>query len=591
MRSARWMLVLATGALAVGCGDDAEDGGSSSSGGSSQGGAGTGASGGQGNTGATGAQGTGAQGGNPGGGDPGGSGGTGGAPDPCGNGVIDVGEECDGTAVDGALCILMGFSGGTVGCAPDCSALDLSACYSVEQCNDGIDDDFDGLYDCADPDCNNAVVCTSGSEANCTNIADDDGDILFDCNDPTLCQSLPICQAGAGAVGTPCVAPNDCDANMDDPLCISEAETGWTDGYCSEFCDEIADDCPVGSVCVSGGICVDECAVNADCRPLYACLDSGGDDVCFHNPNEICDDLLDNNNDGRTDCNDPRCAGFPGCDEVVCTGLQDDDGDGLFDCADPGCQALPDCIPGNGATGVPCTLPSECAANNNDPVCLPPELVFPFVDGYCSEFCDEVAQDCAAGSVCVNLNPSLCFESCAVDTDCREKYTCQALGPNNDLICFPSGNTEICDNAIDDDNDGDIDCDDLDCLYDPVCPEANCVDFADGDNDGLIDCADPDCQALAACAPGNATPGSPCATNSTCAANMNDPFCIPDGFGFPGGYCAEWCDPVAQDCAGDSVCVDTIGGVCFDGCVVAADCQPGYTCTPVTGGQTVCAPV
>lgn len=48
---------------------------------------------------------------------------------------------------------------------------------------------------------------------------------------------------------------------------------------------------------------------------------------------------------------------------------------------------------------------------------------------------------------------------------------------------------EICDNEIDDDEDGDIDCADSDCA--DVCEVCN--DLVDNDRDGRIDCADPDC--------------------------------------------------------------------------------------------------
>jgi FG-GAP repeat len=51
---------------------------------------------------------------------------------------------------------------------------------------------------------------------------------------------------------------------------------------------------------------------------------------------------------------------------------------------------------------------------------------------------------------------------------------------------------EICNNEIDDDGDGGIDCDDADC--NAVCPSfERCDDGADNDLDGLFDCNDPDC--------------------------------------------------------------------------------------------------
>ena len=60
---------------------------------------------------------------------------------------------------------------------------------------------------------------------------------------------------------------------------------------------------------------------------------------------------------------------------------------------------------------------------------------------------------------------------------------------------------ELCSNGADDDGDGDIDCDDSQCLATPdvtACgvenSDALCTDGLDNDGDGLSDCADPRCQ-------------------------------------------------------------------------------------------------
>jgi hypothetical protein len=54
------------------------------------------------------------------GGSPGGSG-------TCGNGKVDPGEACDGSALQGATCASLGFSGGSVACSSACQ-LNVSAC-------------------------------------------------------------------------------------------------------------------------------------------------------------------------------------------------------------------------------------------------------------------------------------------------------------------------------------------------------------------------------------------------------------------------------------------------------------------------------
>jgi len=64
-----------------------------------------------------------------------------------------------------------------------------------------------------------------------------------------------------------------------------------------------------------------------------------------------------------------------------------------------------------------------------------------------------------------------------------------------------------CDDGIDDDLDGLIDCADPDCQANLVCLEQNCSDGIDNEMDGLIDCADPDCQAELICMEQNCSDG------------------------------------------------------------------------------------
>jgi hypothetical protein len=63
----------------------------------------------------------------------------------------------------------------------------------VEVCNNTLDDDDDKLIDCADPDCRNNIACrpTMGMEI-CDNGKDDNGDKLVDCSD-AQCTMFPSC--------------------------------------------------------------------------------------------------------------------------------------------------------------------------------------------------------------------------------------------------------------------------------------------------------------------------------------------------------------------------------------------------------------
>ncbi len=93
-----------------------------------------------------------------------------------------------------------------------------------ELCDNGFDDDNDGLVDCDDPDCAAAPVCQPEV---CDNDLDDDGDGLADCDDPD-------CQAA-------CAPPENCGNGLDDDL------DGRVD--CQDF-DCAGDAACAGSACV-----------------------------------------------------------------------------------------------------------------------------------------------------------------------------------------------------------------------------------------------------------------------------------------------------------------------------------------------------
>ena len=63
-------------------------------------------------------------------------------------------------------------------------------------------------------------------------------------------------------------------------------------------------------------------------------------------------------------------------------------------------------------------------------------------------------------------------------------------------VCGPA---EVCTDGLDNDEDGAVDCADLDCEGLPGCLETVCDDGQDDDADGLTDCADPDCAEASTC--------------------------------------------------------------------------------------------
>jgi hypothetical protein len=80
----------------------------------------------------------------------------------CGNNIQEIGEGCDGTDIPyGGLCVNYSsglYNGGDLGCTAGCT-LDFDSCTEspppegLEVCENGIDDDNDGLADEVDPGC------------------------------------------------------------------------------------------------------------------------------------------------------------------------------------------------------------------------------------------------------------------------------------------------------------------------------------------------------------------------------------------------------------------------------------------------------
>jgi hypothetical protein len=120
----------------------------------------------------------------------------------------------------------------------------------VEQCGDGVDNDKDGLVDCADSDCLQKRPCI-GPET-CDDGVDNNGDSLIDCGDPD-CWIHPTC-----------VQHEICNDGIDN------------DGDGKADCDD------------------------RDCRTQPPCRAP-----------EVCDDGIDNDHDGFVDFFDGDCTGMP----------------------------------------------------------------------------------------------------------------------------------------------------------------------------------------------------------------------------------------------------------------------------------------
>lgn len=350
-------------------------------------------------------------------------------------------ELCDmavGTCMFGGNCIDVGAPGGDGICLAACDVM-------ANNCRDG--------YVCYAPPAGGAVCigyCTLDTQ--CT--------VSGSCN---LMEHLCDTPPGMTDTGLPCMAGFECKSNNNDGYCITEMD-GWPSGYCTEFCDLANNDCAGDAICLDvgngQGLCFDGCTMNSDCPTMgYSCTPVGmGASVC---------------------------APSGPANEDQCENFYDDDQDGLVDCQDPDCQAMPACQPGMKPTGQPCTMASECAANNSDPMCLAEDTVG-WPSGYCSEFCNLMNNDCAGDAVCVDVGfgggQGICLDGCNAQPNCQTPgYDCVDAGQMS-KVCSPNCTA---------DNQCQAYCNPDNGLCNPA--QENCGDSMDNDNDNAIDCEDLSC--------------------------------------------------------------------------------------------------
>jgi hypothetical protein len=134
---------------------------------------------------------------------------------------------------------------------------------------------------------------------------------------------------------------------------------------------------------------------------------------------EICNNGIDDDGDGAVDCADTQCATAANCQTVQenCSNGQDDDGDGAVDCADSDCVGNAACqtntctennifydSPQTCQTGFICGLNGQA-----QPTCLPDAN---FAGGTFYGACGTEGQ-CPKGSGCFNIEGGMCAPYCS----------------------------------------------------------------------------------------------------------------------------------------------------------------------------------
>ena len=321
-------------------------------------------------------------------------------------------------------------------------------------------------------------------------------------------------------LGGPCKVAADCTGMM----CFDETTTGWPSGGCTAACDDATPTCMVGTTtgaCLDDGtgmgVCLKTCktAGSDECGTGYQCNDIAGDGTVL-----VCTPKCTANAQCPTVGTCDTTQGFCIAPETDCTNGKDDDGDGFIDCEDAtSCQGTAACKPGTNDTGHPCTLATDCKATGGDPFCFD-EATQGYPKGYCSEYCSLTTNDCtSAGAFCIDAKlqsgNGLCVQGCTTAADCLTPgYACTDVAGKK--ACLPactldSQCAKFC-NA-----------DTGDCAQ----TDENCTNGMDDDGDGLIDCEDLDCKAT--CTP--MITMACVASTAAVASNMSDTTTGSDVFG------------------------------------------------------------
>lgn len=353
---------------------------------------------------------------------------------------------------------------------------------TTENCLNGVDDDSDGQVDCADPDCATDPACQESSCDLATSVA---------CGS-TLSGTTQGASSSYTNYGNNCTGGYPMNGAENVVRMVAGAGTIVTARLTIQNSSTDLDLLLVKGACDPANCTVGSTNPPGNAETLTFTMD-GSDHFLFietyQNPGsytlqitcenqqpvpEVCDNGVDDDVDGRTDCADADCNGAPGCGPAgeICGNGRDDDGDGVADCADADCFGE-----------LACEQAVELCDNDLD-------------DDY-DGFIDCADMDCMPDVACGEEPAELCANGNDDDGDGRvdcDDPLCRSFSD-----CHPG--LEICNNGRDDDGDSRIDCADADCQTFAGCPDPaeDCDNGVDDNGDSLVDCQDPKCASATPC--------------------------------------------------------------------------------------------
>ncbi|RVU42901.1 hypothetical protein EA187_13770 [Lujinxingia sediminis] len=460
----------------------------------------------------------------------------------CGDGFVEPGvEQCDGEAFAGGAASCPAGYTGTPLCNNDpnnaladgtCTVDAVPAgCVDVDECAETTG--ICGDASCVNTDGGYSCVCDAGYEFNGSTCVDVD-----ECTEtPGVCGAGTCsntggdyscaCDAGYEFDGTTCVNVDECSASAG--VC-GEGTCTDTDGAYTCTCDAGYEF--NGSTCVD----VNECTETPGICGAGTCSNTGGDYSC------ACDAGYEF--DGTTCVNVDECAGNAGvCGSGTCT-----DTDGSYSCA---CEA------GYEFNGTTCQDVNECTETPG--ICGEGRCIntggsyscnctggYEFVNGTCEDV-DECAE-----------TPGICGEGTCTDTDGAYSCTCPAGYEFNGTTCVDV------DECADTTTCGAGTCTNTDGGYSCGCPEGYVS------NNGTCENVDECTENAGVCGAG------------TCSDTDGAYECAcEEGYEFANGTCenVDECAQSTDTCSENATCTDTDGAY-------ECGCEPGYA-----GNGEVCTVV
>ncbi len=393
------------------------------------------------------------------------------------------------------------------------SHLGAECCVADDTCDDGNACTTDA---CASGACVHTAIADCRACAVAADCADENVCTIEECDDGVCAWvTMPNCEACAAAAD--CHLGNACtQASCAAGVCAYAPIDGCRP--CAA-----AADCADGNACTSdecdGGVCIwlpapdcEPCATHADCDRVDLCTAGAClDGLCAYEPLADCPAC-----ESAADCADGNACTTDRCDAGVC-------GWTIVPRCEL-CATAADCAHGNACTTATCEA-GVCAYQER-PACRSCDTAADCPDRPCATercaggVCEWAhmtecrscvsAADCGDGDVC---SADTCVDgicgsesipdcrSCVAAADCADEIACTTETCVEGRCAYappaacPSCAAEACDDGLDNDCDGRVDCVDADCAGSRSCsggPEI-CGDCRDNDADGLVDYEDSEC--------------------------------------------------------------------------------------------------